>query len=96
MGTLADTLKESIAHMKAIERGEAPPLPVRYPSPGFDPAESEFVFETDDDEEEPEWMASARAAAEFETHYTEVARAEGLDAAFALLKIARRSRPVEG
>lgn len=34
--------------------------------------------------------------AEFETHYTEAARAEGLDAAFALLKIARRSRPVEG
>lgn len=48
--TLADTLKESIAHMKAIERGEEPPLPVRYPSPDFDPAESEFVFETDDDD----------------------------------------------
>lgn len=47
--SLADQLKESVAHMKAIERGEAPPLPVRYPSRDFDPAESEFVFETDDD-----------------------------------------------
>lgn len=47
---LADALKESIQQMKAIERGEAPPLPVRYPAADFDPEASEFVFETDDEE----------------------------------------------
>lgn len=59
---LADVLKESVTHMKAIERGEASPLPVRYPSPDFDPAASEFVFETDDDDaayEDDPWIEAA-------------------------------------
>lgn len=50
--SLADTLKESIQQMKAIERSEAPPLPMRYPAADFDPSASEFVFETDDNEDD--------------------------------------------